>query len=170
MITIYKKQASILTVTIVLTVVMFAGQITISSNNSAFAFIRFHGGEFHHGFHGGEFHHGFHGGEFHHGFHGGEFHHGFHRGEFHHGFHGGEFHQFFFHHPFNDEGGFEHPFFPNDDGEHSHVDQSISQSCIQPQSTSVLSSGANSPVVSSGNNVASCANVNLGGNAAAINQ
>ena len=36
----------------VVAALMFAGQIAMNSDNSAYAFIRFHGG-FHHGFHGG---------------------------------------------------------------------------------------------------------------------
>ncbi len=173
MITTYKKQSSIILVSTVLAIVMFAGQIIISSDNSAYAFVRFHGG-FHGGFHGHGFHGGFHGHGFHGGFHGHGFHGGFHdgfHGGFHDGFHGG------FGGPNcgpncgpNDGFGFDQPSFFSDDGEHSSVHQSISQSCIQPQSSSVLSSGGFSPVVSSGNNIASCANVNLGGNAAAVNQ
>ena len=156
MITTYKKQSSIILVSTVLAIVMFAGQMIISSDNSAYAFVRFHG----HGFHGGFGGHGFHG----HGFHGGF---GGFQGGFG-GFHGG---------PncgpnCGPSGGFgfDQPSFFNDDGQHSRVHQSISQSCIQPQSSSVISSGGLSPVVSSGNNIASCANVNLGGNAAAVNQ
>jgi len=153
---------------------MFAGQMIISSDNSAYAFVRFHG----HGFHGGFGGHGFHG----HGFHGGFGGHGFHGGFGGHGFHGGfgGFQGGFggFHGGPNcgpncgPSGGFgfDQPSFFNDDGQHSRVHQSISQSCIQPQSSSVISSGGLSPVVSSGNNIASCANVNLGGNAAAVNQ
>ena len=52
----------------------------------------------------------------------------------------------------------------------SHIHQSISQQCDQIQRSRLLSAGANSPRFSSGNNIASCTNVNLGGNAAANNQ
>ena len=84
MITTYKKQSFIILVSTVLAIVMFAGQMIISSDNSAYAFVRFHGG-FHGGFHGHGFHGGFHGHGFHGGFHG----HGFHGGFHGHGFHGG---------------------------------------------------------------------------------
>ena len=53
---------------------------------------------------------------------------------------------------------------------HSHIDQSINQECNQFQSSRFLTTGANSPLFSSGNNVAACANVNLGGNAAVSHQ
>jgi hypothetical protein len=50
----------------------------------------------------------------------------------------------------------------------SHSGQSISQSCNQDQSSSVLTAGAGSRVTGSGNNAALCANTNNGGNAAAF--
>jgi hypothetical protein len=53
----------------------------------------------------------------------------------------------------------------NDNGK--SISQSISQSCHQNQKSQVVTAGANSPVRNSGNNFAACANVNLGGNAAA---
>ena len=46
--------------------------------------------------------------------------------------------------------------------------QSISQSCHQNQRSTVLTAGANSPVLNSGNNAAVCTNTNNGGNAAAF--
>jgi hypothetical protein len=49
------------------------------------------------------------------------------------------------------------------------ISQSISQGCSQNQHSSVVTAGAGSPVSGSGNNVAACANVNLGGNAAVNN-
>jgi len=45
--------------------------------------------------------------------------------------------------------------------------QSIAQSCVQDQSSSVLTAGSASPVTNSGNNLAECTNTNNGGNAAA---
>ena len=51
---------------------------------------------------------------------------------------------------------------------HSHSGQSISQSCYQDQSSSVLTAGAGSRVTGSGNNAALCTNTNNGGNAAAF--
>ncbi len=50
----------------------------------------------------------------------------------------------------------------------SHSGQSISQSCYQDQSSSVLTAGAGSRVTGSGNNAALCTNTNNGGNAAAF--
>src|SRR4051812_14808345 len=44
--------------------------------------------------------------------------------------------------------------------------QSIAQSCVQDQSSSVLTAGSASPVTNSGNNAATCTNTNNGGNAA----
>ncbi len=65
----------------------------------------------------------------------------------------------------------EPPFFGfHHHGKHSHIHQSINQECNQFQSSRFLTSGANSPLFSSGNNVAACANINLGGNAAVSNQ
>ncbi len=55
-------------------------------------------------------------------------------------------------------------------GERSHIHQSIFQGCNQHQHSTVLTAGAFSPVVNSGNNAAGCSNVNLGGNAAATDQ
>ena len=49
------------------------------------------------------------------------------------------------------------------------ISQSISQGCSQNQHSSVVTAGAGSPVTGSGNNIAACANVNLGGNAAVNN-
>ena len=51
---------------------------------------------------------------------------------------------------------------------HKSNHQSISQSCHQHQSSSVVTAGANSPVLNSGNNAAVCTNTNNGGNAAAF--
>jgi hypothetical protein len=47
------------------------------------------------------------------------------------------------------------------------ISQSISQGCSQNQHSSVVTAGAGSPVSGSGNNIAACANINGGGNAAA---
>jgi hypothetical protein len=60
--------------------------------------------------------------------------------------------------------------FLNHHGKRSHTHQSISQECDQIQNSRSLSSGAFSPRISSGNNIAACANVNLGGNVAATDQ
>ena len=65
-------------------------------------------------------------------------------------------HHFFFHQHHN--------------GKHSSIHQSINQRCDQNQRSTVLSAGAGSPIVGSGNNIAACANVNFGGNAAVTNQ
>jgi hypothetical protein len=46
------------------------------------------------------------------------------------------------------------------------ISQSISQGCSQNQHSSVVTAGAGSPVSTSGNNIAACANINGGGNAA----
>jgi len=46
--------------------------------------------------------------------------------------------------------------------------QTIAQSCNQNQHSSVVTAGANSPVLNSGNNAAVCTNTNNGGNAAAF--
>jgi hypothetical protein len=46
--------------------------------------------------------------------------------------------------------------------------QSISQSCHQSQSSSIVTAGAGSTVTGSGNNQAACQNTNNGGNAAAF--
>ena len=51
---------------------------------------------------------------------------------------------------------------------HKSNHQSISQSCHQHQSSSVVTAGANSPVLNSGNNAAVCTNTNNGGNAASF--
>lgn len=81
-------------------------------------------------------------------------------------------HHFFFnhhrHHHFGHFGHFDD--FSSHHGEHSHIHQSIFQGCNQHQHSTVLTAGAFSPVFSSGNNAAGCANVNLGGNAAAVDQ
>jgi len=53
---------------------------------------------------------------------------------------------------------------------HSSIHQSISQGCDQNQHSTVLTAGAGSPVAASGNNIAGCANINGGGNAAANDQ
>ncbi|HXT83034.1 MAG TPA: hypothetical protein VN704_01695, partial [Verrucomicrobiae bacterium] len=53
---------------------------------------------------------------------------------------------------------------------HHHTHQSIDQGCIQPARSSLLTSGFGSPVASSGNNVVSCVNANLAGNAASSDQ
>jgi hypothetical protein len=53
---------------------------------------------------------------------------------------------------------------------HSHHHQSIDQGCIQPAKSSVLTSGFGSPVGLSGNNVVTCVNANLAGNAASVDQ
>jgi len=55
-------------------------------------------------------------------------------------------------------------------GKHSSIHQSIHQGCNQHQHSTVLTAGANSPISTSGNNAALCANLNGGGNAAANNQ
>ena len=47
------------------------------------------------------------------------------------------------------------------------ISQSISQGCSQNQHSQVVTAGAGSPVTASGNNIAACANINGGGNAAA---
>ncbi|HEY6537038.1 MAG TPA: hypothetical protein VIY08_14780 [Candidatus Nitrosocosmicus sp.] len=62
------------------------------------------------------------------------------------------------------------PFFGFHHHKHSHIDQSINQGCDQFQSSRFLNTGGNSPIFSSGNNVAACANINLGGNAAVSHQ
>src|SRR4051794_28958556 len=49
---------------------------------------------------------------------------------------------------------------------HGGSGQSIAQSCVQDQSSSVLTAGSASPVTNSGNNAATCTNTNNGGNAA----
>jgi hypothetical protein len=54
-------------------------------------------------------------------------------------------------------------------GSHSSTSQSISQSCNQNQHSTVLTAGAGSPIIGSGNNIAACTNINGGGNAAATN-
>jgi len=46
--------------------------------------------------------------------------------------------------------------------------QTIAQSCNQNQQSSVVTAGANSPVLNSGNNAAVCTNTNNGGNAASF--
>ncbi len=74
----------------------------------------------------------------------------------------------------------------NGPGKHSHVFHSINQGCIQPSRSSIFSNGfgggfgggqngghdsghsSGSPL--SGNNVQTCANINLGGNAASVDQ
>ncbi len=71
-------------------------------------------------------------------------------------------------------------------GKRSHVFHSINQGCVQPSSSSIFSNGlggglggghdnghdnghsSGSPL--SGNNVQTCANINLGGNAASVDQ
>ncbi len=53
---------------------------------------------------------------------------------------------------------------------HSHIHQSINQECNQFQSSRFLNTGGISPLLSSGNNIAACANINLGGNAAVSHQ
>src|SRR3954447_22307358 len=53
----------------------------------------------------------------------------------------------------------------NNGGQNSNG-QTITQSCAQDQSSSVLTAGAGSRVTGSGNNAALCANTNNGGNAA----
>jgi hypothetical protein len=55
-------------------------------------------------------------------------------------------------------------------GKHSSIHQGIIQSCDQNQHSIVLSAGAFSPIINSGNNIAGCSNINSGGNAAAIDQ
>ena len=50
---------------------------------------------------------------------------------------------------------------------HKSISQSISQSNDINQNSQVVTAGAGSPVIASGNNIGACANVNLGGNAAA---
>ncbi len=55
-------------------------------------------------------------------------------------------------------------------GKHSSIHQSIHQGCNQHQHSTVLTAGANSPISTSGNNAAACANFNVGGNAAASHQ
>ncbi len=59
--------------------------------------------------------------------------------------------------------------FNDNNGRHSSIHQSISQSCNQNQQSTVLTGGAGSPILGSGNNIATCANFNAGGNVAAIN-
>jgi hypothetical protein len=59
--------------------------------------------------------------------------------------------------------------FNDNNGRHSSIHQSISQSCNQNQQSTVLTTGAGSPILGSGNNIATCANFNAGGNVAAIN-
>ena len=58
----------------------------------------------------------------------------------------------------------------HDHSKHSSIHQSIHQGCNQHQHSTVLTAGANSPISTSGNNAALCANLNGGGNAAANNQ
>lgn len=132
MITIPKKQASLILIVTAFAAIMFAGPIALNGVNSAFVY----GEDFffdHHHHHHFFFNH----------------HHRHHHFD-HHGFDGFDH---FSHH-----------------GEHSHIHQSISQGCNQHQRSIVLTAGAFSPVVNSGNDAAGCANVNLGGNAAASDQ
>jgi hypothetical protein len=71
------------------------------------------------------------------------------------------------HHGANTHGANTHGANTHDNGK--SISQSISQGCSQNQHSSVVTAGAGSPVSGSGNNVAACANVNLGGNAAVNN-
>jgi hypothetical protein len=71
------------------------------------------------------------------------------------------------HHHF---GHFDHFGHFNHHGKKSHTDQSIDQGCVQPSRSTVLTSGAVSPILASGNNVDVCANLNFAGNAAATDQ
>ena len=50
---------------------------------------------------------------------------------------------------------------------HKSISQSISQSNNINQKSQVVTAGAGSPVIASGNNIGACVNVNNGGNAAA---
>ena len=50
---------------------------------------------------------------------------------------------------------------------HKIASQSIGQNCSQNQHSSVVTAGAISPPILSGNQIAACANINLGGNALA---
>ncbi len=59
--------------------------------------------------------------------------------------------------------------FNHNNGKHSSIHQSISQSCHQNQHSTVLTAGSGSPISGSGNNIAACANFNGGGNAGANN-
>ncbi len=52
----------------------------------------------------------------------------------------------------------------------NHTHQSISQKCKQSQHSTLVSSGATSPIGLSGNNAGLCVNLNGGGNAAASDQ
>jgi hypothetical protein len=58
----------------------------------------------------------------------------------------------------------------NHHGKSSHTDQSINEQCNQPSHSAVLTAGAVSPVLASGNNVDVCANLNFAGNAAGHDQ